>query len=47
MLEYLPFFTPLAAYGALSFGQFLSGLAHRKAEIASEPDAKPDGDAVA
>ena len=47
VLEYLPFFTPLAAYGALSFGQFLSGLAHRKAEIASEPDAKPDGDVVA
>ena len=47
VLEYLPLMLPLAAYGALSFGQFLSGLIRRKAVIASEPDTKPDGDAAA
>ena len=35
---------PLAAYGALSFGQFLAGLIHRKAANTSESDAKANED---
>ena len=47
VLEYLPLMLPLAANGALSFGEFLTGLMRRKAVIASAPETKPDGDAAA
>ena len=47
VLEYLQLMLPLAAYGALSFGQFLAGLIHKKAANTSESDAKANEDAAA